>query len=654
MRKIVLAISFLALCTMAFSKPKAYNVKSPDGIISVSIEVGRGITWSVSDDAETLLLPSNIGLELSGGTVLGNSPKVSKTKRAKTEAHITPFVYKQSLVDDVYNALTLSFMGFDIEFRAYNDGAAYRIVPKVKGEFFVKNEVSSFVFPSSDARAWVPYLYPDSDNYCSSFESHYTVAPLSQWRDGGRAFLPLVVESAGRKILITESGLTNYPGMCLTGKGNTLTADFAPYPKALEQGGHNRLQMIVKEREDYIAKFTEPEPLPWRIVLVARDDKDLMNSNIPWLLGKPSEGDFSWVRPGKVAWDWWNDWNIYGVPFKAGINTETYKYYIDFASANGIEYVILDEGWAVNLKADLFQVVPEIDLKELVKHADSKGVGLILWAGYWAFDRDMEQACSHYASMGIKGFKVDFMNRDDQQMVDFYTRAAVTAAKYGLLVDFHGAFKPAGLQRTYPNVINYEGVFGLENMKWAPESVDQVTYDVTIPFIRNVAGPMDYTQGAMKNAAKGCYRPVFTEPMSQGTRCHQLAEYTVFFAPLTMLCDSPSNYLAEPECTRFISEIPTTWDYTLTLDGKIGEYVAVVCRKGEDWYIGVLNNWEERTIELNLHEFGLWSKSIEIFEDGPNANKAGRDYVHRFDTVPDNSIITVHMASGGGWTARIH
>lgn len=654
MKICVLAGCFVLLSTIAVSKPKTYVVKSPEGIISVSVRVGDEVDWSISSGATEVLKPSKIALELSGGTICGKLPKVSKTKRGSHQDYISASVYKSSLVTDRYNYLTLSFKGFELEFRVYDEGAAYRIIPKVKGEFRVKHETVQFVFPSTDSRAWIPYVNSDIGNqFSSSFESQYTEGKISDWAEGRYAFLPVLVESSGKKVLITESGLYNYPGMYLSGDGNTLSGVFAPYPRTLVQGGHNNLEMLVTQREDYIARFDKAEPLPWRVVIVADDDKDLLSSDMPWLLGRAPEGDFSWVRPGKVAWDWWNDWNIYDVPFVAGINNETYKYYIDFASTHGIEYVILDEGWAVNLQSDLFRMVPEIDLPMLSKYAGEKGVGLILWAGYEAFEKDMEKACLEYASMGIKGFKVDFMNRDDQQMVDFYTRAAAMTARYGLLIDFHGAFKPAGLQRTYPNVVNFEGVFGLENMKWASESVDQVTYDVTIPFIRNVAGPMDYTQGAMRNASKGSYRPVYSEPMSQGTRCRQLAEYTVFFAPLTMLCDSPSNYLAEEECLCFISESPTVWDFTLPLDGTIGEYVAVVRRKGDVWYVGALNNWEDRTLELDLSKLGLCSKQMEIFEDGPNAAKAARDYVHRFDKVPDSGKVTVHMAPGGGWTAKI-
>lgn len=345
----------------------------------------------------------------------------------------------------------------------------------------------------------------------------------------------------------------DYPGMYLYGgaKDGTLAGVYAPYPKTVEQGGHNQLQMIVTARENYIARVAGPTCFPWRVMVVAENDAELLDNDMVYKISSPPTGDFSWVKPGKVAWDWWNAWNLYGVDFAAGVNTETYKYYIDFASDHGIEYVILDEGWAVNKRADLMQVVPEIDLPGILGYAAERNVGIILWAGYWAFDRDMENICRHYSDMGVKGFKVDFMDRDDQQMVDFNRRAAETGARYGLLIDLHGTHKPTGLHRTYPNVVNFEGVNGLEQMKWSPD-LDQVTYDVTIPFVRQVAGPMDYTQGAMRNATAGNYRSVYSEAMSQGTRCRQLAEYVVFESPLNMLCDSPSNYMNEKECLEFI------------------------------------------------------------------------------------------------------
>ncbi len=301
----------------------------------------------------------------------------------------------------------------------------------------------------------------------------------------------------------------------------------------------------------------------------------------------------------------------------------------------------------------MFQVIPEINLTELVEYGKSKKVDLILWAGYWAFNRDIEGICKHYAEMGIKGFKVDFMDRDDQQMVDFYHRAAQIAAKYNLMLDFHGAYKPTGLQRTYPNVINFEGVHGLEQMKWSPASVDQVTYDVTIPFIRMVAGPMDYTQGSMRNATRNNYRPVYSEPMSQGTRCRQLAQYVIFEAPFNMLCDNPSNYLAEPECTQFIAEIPTVWDETVALNGEISKYVTIARRTGNEWYLGSMTNWDSRTLDVDLSFLGDGNFKAEIFRDGVNAHRTAMDYRKETVDVSADRKMTLKMAPGGGFAMKI-
>ena len=457
------------------------------------------------------------------------------------------------------------------------------------------------------------------------------------------------------KVCITEADLDNYPGMYLVGGGDTpvLASHFAPVPKTTVQGGHNMLQKFVTSREEYIARDANAQ-LPWRVIAVAGNDAELAASDIVFRLGKPLRiADTSWIKPGKVAWDWWNAWNLYGVDFRAGINNETYKYYIDFAAENGIEYVILDEGWAVNKKADLMQVVPEIDLPELVTYADGKNVGLILWAGYWAFHRDMENVVKHYADMGIKGFKVDFMDRDDQEMVRFINEASELCARYNMLVDFHGMYKPTGAQRTWPNVINYEGVNGLEQLKWSPKGYDQVTYDVQIPFIRQFAGPMDYTQGAMRNAIKKNYNPVNSEPMSQGTRCRQLAMYVIFDSPLNMLCDNPSNYKREPECTAFIARIPTVWDETLGLDGKVGEYITMARRSGDEWYVGGLTNWDKRDIIVDLSFLGEGFYEIELFKDGINADRAACDYKRVVMPVPEDRQLKVTLFPGGGFAGRI-
>ena len=422
----------------------------------------------------------------------------------------------------------------------------------------------------------------------------------------------------------------------------------------MAQGGHNSLQGIVESRRDYIAHCSAEEKFPWRIIAIG-DDRAMADCDLVWLLGEdPAEGsDWDWVKPGKVAWEWWNGWNVKGVDFKAGINNDTYKFYIDFAAEYGIEYVILDEGWSVKGAADLMKVVPEIDIKELVDYAAARNVGIILWAGYWAFDRDMENICRHYSSLGVKGFKIDFMDRDDQMMVAFHRRAAATAAKYRLLVDFHGTYKPSGLSRTWPNVLNYEGVFGCEQMKWCKSDVNQPLYDVLMPFIRQCAGPVDYTQGAMNNAARGHFRANYSEPMSMGTRCHQLAEYMVFDSPLCMLCDTPINYRREPECTRFIASVPTVWEETRVLDGRVGKYIVTARRKGDEWYVGGICSWKAINLKIDLGFLGdgLWT--AEIFRDGVNASRNGTDYIREIRTVEAGSSFGVEMAPGGGVVMRL-
>ena len=652
MKKNLFLLLFLSLGLLL--QAKDYVVTSPDGSVTVTVSDGDAVSYWVDCNGVVLLEPSFISMTLQDGTVFGGKDKFRVTRRTVDESFDVQN-FKRARVRDHFNELTLSAKRYDIIFRAYDDGIAYRFVAKGrKGETVVVAEQAEFAFPE-DWNLYVPYVARDNSSFepqfFSSFESTYSHHPLSKWEKGRLAILPLTVEAAGGiKVCVTESDLLDYPGMYLyNGNGSTtLTGVYAPYPDKVEQGGHNMLQGLVRTRKDYIAKGPASWAFPWRTLIIAREDKQLAESDMTWRLGRPaSDGDWSWVKPGKVAWDWWNDWNLYGVDFEAGINTETYKYYIDFASAHGIEYVILDEGWAVNLQADLMQVVPEIDLPALCRYAEQKNVGLILWAGYWAFNRDMEGVCRHYSQMGIKGWKIDFMDRDDQPMVQFYEKAAATAAKYRMLCDFHGAFKPAGIQRTYPNVLNFEGIHGLENMKWSTSAVDQVTYDVTVPFTRYVAGPADYTQGAMHNATRRNYYPSNSEPMSQGTRCHQLAEYLIFDAPLTMLCDSPSNYMQEPECTDFIASIPTEWDETVALDGKIAEYVVIARRSGSTWYIGALGNWDAHDLTVDLSPLGIQHVEGEAFVDGANAHRAARDY-RKVETSVHGAVWKVHLAPGGG------
>lgn len=661
MKKLILMALWCASTLAVYAvKTRTVSLQSPDKRIEVLVNMGDQLTYCVSCEGEEVLSPSVLSMTLDNGDVWGTEARLSRRKsRYVCEDIPSPF-YRSDRVHDEYNDLMLTFRGgWGLEFRAYNDGVAYRFVSERDEPFRVVSEEVEYNF-DRDCAATVAYVDKRNasfkEQFFNSFENAYTTLPLSQL-DGKRlAMLPAVVDwGNGKKVCLVESDLEAYPGLYLQAAGGTsLRGMFAPYPRTWHQGGHNNLQAVVDETEDYIARVDGPRTFPWRGMVIACTDKDLAASDLVYRLASPSRlADTSWIRPGKVAWEWWNDCNLEGVDFKTGINNDTYKYYIDFAAAHGIEYVILDEGWAVNLKADLMQVIPEIDLPALVEYGRQKGVGIVLWAGYLAFERDMENVCRHYAEMGVKGFKVDFMDRDDQEMVEFVHRAAETAARQHLILDLHGMYKPSGLNRTWPNVLNFEGAFGLEQMKFRRPEPDMVTYDVTIPFIRQVVGPMDYTQGAMRNATKGNSFICFSEPMSQGTRCHQLAAYVVFDSPLTMLCDSPTSYQKEAESLDFIAGIPTVWDETRVLDGQLGKYIVTARRSKDVWYVGALNGWEARDVEVDLSFLGKYDLQLVLYKDGLNADRKGTDYTKESVRLNADRKLTVHLAPGGGFALRV-
>lgn len=658
--KTVAAAVISLLSFGAVASAKVYNLASPDGTLSMTINAGAGLSWSVDLDGRPLVLDSPISMKLEDGTVYGGDARVLSAKKSYVNNSITPLFYKKALVADCYNQLVLEFKSFTLITRAYDDGVAYRFKSKSRKPFNVVSEEATFVLPDR-TWAYVPYVKDKGSiesQLNNSFENTYKHILLEDWEKERLSFLPMMVEYPNNvKACIMESDMLDYPGMYLTNPAGSMTLNgyFACVPDSVKQGGHNNLQMLVKSRKPYIAECSSGREFPWRIFSVSRDDALMADNDMVYRLAKPASAgmDFGWVKPGKVAWEWWNAWDVQGEDFVAGVNNATYKYYIDFASERGIEYVILDEGWATNGKADLFDVIDAIDIKELVAYAAQRNVGIILWAGYKAFERDMENVCRYYSSIGVKGFKVDFMDRDDQQMVAFHERAAATCAKYHLMVDFHGTYKPAGLNRTWPNVINFEGVHGLEQCKWGKHNVlDQVTYDVTMPFIRMAAGPVDYTQGAMKNANRQNFRGIYEDPMSQGTRCHQLAEYVVFESPLCMLCDSPAHYRSESECTDFICNVPTVWDETVAVAGSVSHYIVMARRKGDTWYIGALNDWEPRMIDIDLGFLPEGEYMMEYFRDGVNASRHATDYKKETILVPKERKLTVLLQSGGGFAAR--
>ncbi|MEO6845324.1 MAG: glycoside hydrolase family 97 catalytic domain-containing protein, partial [Ginsengibacter sp.] len=528
----------------------------------------------------------------------------------------------------------------------------YRFFTKKKDSIIVKNEEANFNFTNNDS-AFIPiqWDYRDGQNFNSSFEALYHHITLSQFPKDSLGFLPLLVDvDNGRKAEILEADLEDYPGMYLdlneTNKG--LKGVYAPYPAKEYLHGIN---FIASDREDYIAKTSGTKNFPWRIVAISEQDKDLLNNDIVQKLASPPRlADYSWVKPGQVAWDWWNNWNVTHVDFHAGINTSTYKYYIDFAAANKLPYIIMDEGWSDDL--DLLKVkLDNLNLQEIIDYGKQKNVGVILWATWYAVSHQTDAAFSTYSKMGAKGFKIDFFDRDDQKVVASTYDIAKKAAEYKLMVDYHGIYKPTGLQRTYPNVIGFEGVKGLENFKWADE--DQPRYTTSIPFIRMMAGPMDYTPGAMRNATQEDFRPINDNPMAKGTRCNQLAEYVVFYAPLQMLSDNPTIYMREKECTDFIIQVPTTWDETVPLDGKVSEYVAVARRKGNDWFVGAMSNWNARDITLDFSFLPAGKYTAEVFKDGVNADRNATDYKKEIITISSGDKIAIHLAPGGGWAARI-
>lgn len=657
-KSLIFILSFVFVLS---SLAQELTLQSPNGKLKVKVEIDDQISFSVHHEHTEVIATSPVSMSLNNGTVWGVNPKLINKKTKFVNQIVTPPFYKKSKIQEEYHELTLKFKGnYSVIFRAYNQGIAYRFATSGKDTVFIQHEKVNLNF-SQDNQTVIPYVKmkdPETfeQQFFNSFQNIYSHLKLSELDKNRLMFLPVLVElSDGKKLCFTEADLESYPGLYLNkGENNSLKGIFAPYPKSVKQGGHNMLQGLVSEREDYIAKNPGTWNYPWRIFAVSTSDKELLDNDLVYLLASPSRiENTSWIKPGKVAWDWWNNWNIFGVDFRAGINNKTYKYYIDFASSQGIEYIILDEGWSVNEKADLMLVIPEIDIQELVDYGKTKNVGIILWAGYWAMNNDMENVCKTYSEMGVKGFKVDFMDRDDQAMVDFYYRCAETAAKYELIVDFHGAYKPTGLQRTFPNVLNFEGVFGLEQLKWSQPSVDMVTYDVTMPYIRMLAGPIDYTQGAMRNAIRNNYRPIYSEAMSQGTRCRQLAEYVIFDSPFNMLCDSPSNYFKEPECTKFIAEIPTIWDQSIAIDGKIGEYIVMARQKNNVWYVGGLTNWDRRGLTVDLSFLDDGNYQIEIFKDGVNADRAARDYKKEIVALPSSKKLTVTMMPGGGFAAKI-
>ncbi|HEY4904106.1 MAG TPA: glycoside hydrolase family 97 protein [Candidatus Sulfotelmatobacter sp.] len=625
-----------------------YSLRSPDNRVEVRIHTAEHLKYDVLFKSKPLLQDSQISLNIEH-KIFGPNARVASAKEQSVDQVLEPVVrQKFAKIRENYHELRLELEGgLAVTFRAYNEGTAYRLETSLpQAQVHVYGEEAVFNFGGDHT-----VYYPSEESFFSHNERKYLPQTMSQITPESLATLPSVVDVGdGVKVAIAESDVEDYPGLWLHGtSGNALAATFPPYP--LKEQLERDRDFKVVESADYIAVTRGTRTFPWRVIGIAEKDGDLLTNQLVWLLEKPSQvQDTSWIRPGKVAWDWWNFNNVYDVDFKAGVNTQTYKYYIDFASKYGIPYIILDEGWYK--LGNLLDVVPDINIPEIVAYGKQKNVGVILWVVWKTLDAQLIPALDQFAKWGVQGIKVDFMQRSDQLLINYYHKVSMETAKRKMLVDFHGDQKPATMTRTWPNLISTEGVRGLEWDKWSAET--DPLHDVTLPFTRMFLGPMDFTPGAMINAQKISFAPIFQRPMSLGTRCHQLAMYVVYESPLQMLADSPSNYLREPQIMEFLGPVPSVWDETKVLDGKIAEYVVVARRSGRDWYVGAMTNWTPREIDIDLSFLPDGKYSMEAYQDGVNADRNASDYKQVKTRVDKSTELKLKLSPGGGWAARIH
>ena len=641
MKKTLLCL-MMAWGSLAFAEN--YTVDSPDSRITVNVETGTNTTYSVTFNGKMILNPSPISMTFDNGTVIGRNMEVKNVERSTQNQVLKPVVRQKSKqIIDHYNEMVLDAENYKLYFRVYNDGLAYRFHTDFPDSLKVLNEEVIYCFPED-----YNTLFPEERSMLSAQQPLFKPMKLSEIGTDRFCSTPILIKvDENARIFISESDLESYPGMFLRKQGkNELAGKFAAV--SLEDYKTDDRQIFPTKRADYIARVNGTRNYPWRAMIVAENDANLITNQLIYKLAPEAEGDYSWVRPGKIAWDWYNALILTGVDFKCGINNDTYKYYIDFASKYGIEYVVIDDGWSEAW--DVIKTIPEINMEELVAYGKKKNVDLILWVSWAPFREKIDEAFDKFSQWGIKGIKMDFMNRDDQEMVDFYYEVARKAAARKMLVDFHGAYKPTGWLRTFPNVLTSEGVAGLENHKWG--SFVTPKHNVTLPFTRMVAGPMDYTPGAMINFHEKDHKIWFNLPASVGTRCHQLGMYVVYESPLQMLADSPSNYYREPVCMEFLSQVPVVWDETRVLKASVGEYVVVARRHGDTWYIGGMVGEKGQKFEIDL-DFIKGNKTLTYWEDGVNVDMNANDVARRVQKVKQEDKITITMYDGGGYAAII-
>ena len=642
---IVIILQFAAV-----TYAKDVVTKSPDGKLSFILDCqDNSLTYGIKADGKMVIENSPISINIDGRQYPDN--EIVDINRKVVNQTITPTLKTIcDLIKVNCNETTISFgRNISLCVRAYDDGVAYRWESKLKKrKVKVNAETVSFNF-ANDYKMYYPV--PNGYEFFSHQENKFLYQKLSELDESQNvASVPTLVELSKRYLLITDVNVEEYPGLWIKpGAGNVINSVFPYYPAEVKLKGDRDAK--VAKISDYLADTTGTRTYPWRAFVIA-EPKAMLTSTMLFSLADPCRlADTSWIKPGKVAWDWWNCWNITDVDFKAGVNQDTYKNYIDFASANGLDYIILDEGWSENGPDNLLKVVSALDIAKLVEYGKSKNVGVILWMTSAALERSFDKAFKQFTDWGIVGLKVDFMQRDDQMMMDFCQKVAVEAAKNKLIVDFHGGSKPTGLQRTYPNVINHESVLGMEQSKWS----DLASPDMAVlhPFIRMMAGPLDYTPGAMDNYIKSSFKPIHESPGSQGTRCQQLAMYVVYLAPLQMLADTPTKYRKNPDSMIFLREVPTTWNQAVVLEAEVGKTVALARRHGDKWFLGAMTNWDQRELTLPLDFLGDGKYTLRYWADGPNANEDATDNVLGTIEVDSKTKLEVKLAQGGGYAAII-
>jgi alpha-glucosidase len=652
------ALSGLLLALLVLpAAAETFRLRAPTQALEAAIRADDTLTLEVRYRGKSVVRTPALGLEIDGQLRVNSLPPLSGSTRRTVNETIRPVVAeKRAVIPDRYNELRLSFgPKLAVTFRAYDDGVAYRFETAIDGEVIVRNESAGLRLAKDDS-IWIALVNcrtePGVDCFQSSYEENYQQLAADAVPDARLAYLPITVQTAGAHVGFTESDLRDYPGLWLRRVPGepALAGDFARYPLDEQVFGGEFRQSLVTRRADYLARTPGTRTFPWRVLMVSPDAAGLLGNDLVYRLASPLElQDVSWIRPGQSTEEWITSRLLYGVDFKSGLNTATYRYYIDFAAEYGIEYMMFDAGWSE--AGDNTRLNPEIDVPGLIAYANSKGVAVLLWNEANALSRNLEEALDRYAAWGARGIMVDFMDRDDQSMLRFQERLAREAAKRRLVVNLHGVAKPTGLQRAFPNLLTREAVLGHEYNMWS----DRVTPDhaLTVPFVRMLAGPMDWEGGAMLNGTQKSFRVVGEQPMSQGTRAQQLAQYVIYDSPLQYLAGTPSDYRSEPEFTRFLGGIPTTWDETRPLQGAIGDYVVVARRAGDTWYIAAMTDWTARKIELPLSFLSAGEYTATVVADGTNADRYAADYKMGSHAVGPRSSLVIELAPGGGYVARL-